>query len=102
MSYARIRIRNVLVKTIPIVQNTSRLKREAEIEEALDQALPKEEWHYRVWIGPFNRLERQVCVERGDKSVVVRMVQIKKIWVLALPKRSGIGGPLIHSIIHHR
>lgn len=102
MSYARIRIRNVLEKAIPAVQGLGRPKCEAEIQEALERALPNEEWNYRVWVGPFNRLERQVCIYRGDDSVVVRMLQINKIWVLALPKRTGTGGALIHSVIHHR
>jgi len=49
MSYARIRIRNLLEKTIPIIQSTSRLKREAEIEEALNQTLPDEDWQGLDW-----------------------------------------------------
>lgn len=102
MSSERLRIREILERTIPIVQSKHRLAREEEIEKALELALPNENWRNAVWITPFNRVERQVCAFRGDKSVVVRMVRIKKTWVPALPIKSGAGGPLAHLISRHR
>ncbi len=98
MASKRVGIRKILERVIPEVQSKHRLNREKEIEDALQNSFPDEDFRYIVYVGPFNQQERQVYVYRGENSVVVRMVKMADGWCVAIPKRTGRGGVLLSTI----